>query len=83
MPTKIDKLIALGRASATASPPDWGTFRAVEFTLVTLAHSDGEKDALAILQSAGFAHEIMVALSVVERTFLEGKPDANGNPRIF
>jgi len=80
---QIDKLISLARTASSALPVDWGMIRIVELTLVTLAHSDREKKALANLGSAGFTHEIMVALNVVERAFLEGKPDADGNPRQF
>jgi hypothetical protein len=80
---QIDKLISLARTASRALPVDWGMIRIVELTLMGLARNDREKLALADLGRAGFTYEIMAALSLVERTFLEGKPDANGNPRHF
>ena len=77
-----DWLSKLERASRT-SPIDWDQIRGVQQMLSVEARTQEQKSAVEALKQAFDRPGIERARTQIERTFLNGKPGADGWPRRF
>ena len=81
--TFIDECIEKIYLACCCDPVDWPAIRGIAMQIEMQAKTKGQKDAAYELKRAADVTRVHMTVHMIQRTFLHGKPDADGWLRRF